>query len=63
MIINDDLDLVKNILGKDDWECDDRINCGDLKLLYSYNNRDSSSELGYSYAGRNYNTISDFLLN
>ena len=42
---------------------EENLNCGDQKLLYSYFNRDGSNELGYSYAGRNYNTVSDFLLN
>jgi len=63
MILNADIELVKDILGEKSWKLDDKINCGDQKLFYSYFNRGNSNELGYGYAGRNGNTISPFLLN
>lgn len=61
-ILNADLNLVKAVLGEASWNLSERLNCGDQKLFYSYYNRDGSNQLGYSYAGRNYNTVSEALL-
>ena len=40
--------------------CD--INCGDQKHIYSYYNRGEDSQIPYQYAGKNFNTVQDALL-
>jgi len=56
--------MVKRLLRMDGWTAPKTaFNCGDQKLIYSYFNRGDTSPLPYSFAGRNYNTVSDFLLN
>ncbi len=63
VILHQDLDLVKKVLGVEKLACKPQLVCGDQKMLYSYYNRDSSSQLNYPYAGNNYNTVQDYLLN
>ncbi len=63
MVINSDLELVKSVLGEDNWDLTNELQCGDQKLFYSYFNRDQTNPLGYAYAGQNGNTVSDYLLN
>ncbi len=62
MIIHKDLIMVKKILKETNWDLTKALQCGDQKLMYSYFNRGESNPLGYNYAGKNNNTVSDTLL-
>lgn len=59
--MHSDLKMVEDILGVK--SNNGNYSCGDLKMFYSYYNRDKSTQLPYGYPGRNNNTASDFLLN
>lgn len=62
-ILHRDLEVVKKTLGVPGLVCRPTLTCGDQKLLYSFYNRDSSSQVGGDYAGKNMNTVSDYILN
>ena len=61
-IIHHDASLVQKILKIDDANVNCGINCGDQKLIYSYYNRGENSQIPYNYAGKNYNTVQEALL-
>lgn len=54
--------MVQRILKMSDKNVDCGINCGDQKLIYSYYNRAETSQIPYNYAGKNYNTVQDAIL-
>ncbi len=62
-ILHRDLEVVKKTLGVPGLVCEPALTCGDQKLIFSYYNRDSTSEIPGDYAGKNYNTVSDYILN
>lgn len=53
--------MVKDIIDMEDGSCHSNLNCGDLKLYYNYFNRGEGG-LPYNYAGKNYNSASEMLL-
>lgn len=62
LIFNNNLDLVLEIIGLSRNQIRD-YNCGDQKMLFSYYNRGDASQLPYNFAGKNFNVVSEQILN
>lgn len=58
VIFNSSLDLVLEILGMNRGQIQEK-NCGDQKIIYSSYNRGDASQLPYGYAGKNFNVVSE----